>query len=219
MTRSRLIFLLIVGAAIIVVVAGVILDQAGTNDSNETTDLNSSEDKGPIEFTVAVSPLAEDWVKSAVQSFNGRRQQVGGRVIEIQLEVQDSLPIWSSPGAWSLVDHPLVWIPEMTAAVEYGNETGLQYSVLNPSIASTVMLWGAPADRAQAIQTQFNQLDWHSIQEASTTSQWDQMGGQAAWRFFKPGFAQPDRFTIGMAAVLVAAAEYHNQALLDSALL
>jgi hypothetical protein len=217
MNRSRLIFFLIVSAAIIVVLAGIIMGQAGSNDSNNSS--GSGQDKSPIAFTVAANPLLEDWISSAAQSFNGRRQQVGGRVIEVQVEVQDGLPVWSSGGVWSPADHPLVWIPEMTAAVEYANQTGLKFSIENPSLASTVMLWGAPSDRAQVIQTQFSQLDWNSVQQASTTP-WDQMGGQAAWgRFFKPGFAQPGRYTSGMAAVLIAAAEFHNQPLLTAALL
>jgi hypothetical protein len=221
MSRSRLMFLVIVGAALVVVLAGVLMDRLGQQDSDgDAGGANGSAGKGPIEITVAVSPLAVEWFEDAVQSYNGRRHQVDGRVVEIKLEIQDSLPIWSAPGKWTTVSHPLVWIPEMSAAVEYANEVGLRFSVLHPSLASTVMMWGAPADRAQAIERQYSGLNWDSIQQASTVSLWEEMGGQAEWgRFFKPGFAQPDRYTSGMAALLVAAAEFHNQAALDTSVL
>jgi hypothetical protein len=220
MSRSRVMFLVIVGAALVVVLAGVLMDRLGQQDSGgDAGGANGSANKGPIEITVAVSPLAAEWVEGAVQSYNGRRHQVDGRVVEITLEIQDSLPIWSAPGKWSMASHPLIWIPEMSAAVEYANEVGLRFSILHPSLASTVMMWGAPADRAQAIEHQFSGLNWDSIQQASTISRWEQMGGQAEWGFFKPGFAQPDRYTSGMAALLVAAAEFHNQVALDPSVL
>jgi hypothetical protein len=213
MNRSRLIFVVIVGVALVVVLAGVFRDQLGGQGGS--TGQNS--DKGPIEISVAVNPLAEAWVKSAVQSFNGQRQQVDGREITIALQVQDGLPIWTSPGQWSMANHPLVWIPEITQAVEFGNETGLKYSVLSASLASTVMMWGAPADRAQVLKNQYGALDWKSVQQATSTT-WDQIGGEAAWgRFIKPGFAQPDRYTSGMAAALVGVAEVEGKSIIDSA--
>jgi hypothetical protein len=167
---------------------------------------------------VAVSPLAREWVEGAVQSYNGQRHQVDGRVVEITLEVQDGLPIWSTPGKWSTVTHPLIWIPEISAAVGYANEVGLRFSVLHPSLVSTVMMWGAPADRAQVIASRYGGLDWSSVQQASTLS-WEEIGGSTEWGFFKPGFAQPDRYTSGMAALLVAAAGFHNQAALNTSML
>ena len=218
MSRSRLIFLVIVGAALVVVLAGVLMDQLGGQDSGQ--DSGGGTGKGPLEIRVAVSPLVKDWVESAVQAYNGQRRQVGGRVVEIQLEVQDSLPIWSTPGKWSAASHPLIWIPEMSAAVQYGNAVGLRFSTLQPSLASTVMMWGAPTDRAQVIERQYGDLSWASVQQASAVSSWVQIGGQADWgRFFKPGFAQPDRYTSGMAALLVAAAERQNSGALTAAAL
>lgn len=213
MNRSRLIFLVIVGVALVVVLAGVFSNQLGNQDGGP----GESSSNEPIEITVAVNPLAEEWVKSAVQSFNGQRKQVNGRVITITLQVQDGLPIWTSPGQWSMTNHPLVWIPEITQAVEYANETGLKYSVLQPSLASTVMMWGAPTDRAQVLENQYGALDWKSVQQACTTS-WEQIGGQVAWgRFVKPGFAQPDRYTSGMAAALVGVADYEGQSSISAA--
>lgn len=212
MNRSRLIFLVIVGLALAVVLVGVVMDRMGDSDSGGS---NQSENRGPIRFTVAVNPLAEKWIRSAAQSFNNQRRQVDGRVIEISLDVQDSLPLWSSPGQWSLANHPLVWIPEMSPAVEWANQTGLRYSVLQPSLASTVMLWGAPADRAVVIQNEYGGLNWMSVQQVSVDG-WGQTGVQAGWgRFPKPGFAQPDRYTSGLAAMLIAVAEFNQQAALD----
>jgi hypothetical protein len=217
MSRSRLIFLVIIGAALVVVLAGVLTDRLGGQSSSQ--DSSGGANTGTIEVRVAVSPLVKDWVDAAVQSYNGQRRRVSGRVVEVQLEVQDSLPIWSAPGKWSATSHPLVWIPEMAAAVQYGNEVGLRFSTLQPSIASTVMMWGAPADRAQVIEQQYGDLSWASIRQASAMSSWAQIGGQADWGFFKTGFAQPDRYTSGMAALLIAAAEQQNSGALTASAL
>ena len=221
MSRSRLMFLFIVGAALVFVLAGVLIDQLGNPSSNgDSGGTNGNADQGPIIVTAAVSPLVSDWIGDAVQTYNGQRRRVSGRVVEIRLEIQDGLPIWSAPGKWSTVNHPLIWIPEMSAAVQYGNEVGLHFSTLQPSLASTLMLWGAPADRASVIEREYEALSWTSVQQASSTSLWENMGGKAEWgRFFKPGFAQPDRYTSGMAALLVAAAEYQNQPTLTTAAL
>jgi hypothetical protein len=217
MSRSRLIFLVIVGAAFVVVLAGVLTDQLGGQSSGQ--DSGGGANTGTIDLNVAVSPLVKDWVDGAVQSYNGQRRRVSGRVVEIQLEVQDSLPIWSASGKWSVTSHPLVWIPEMAAAVQYSNEIGLRFSTLQPSLASTVMMWGAPADRAQVIERQYGELSWASVRQASAESAWEKIGGQADWGFFKTGFAQPSRYTSGMAALLIAAADQQNSGALTPAAL
>jgi hypothetical protein len=216
MSRSRLTFLVIVGAALAVVLAGVLTGQLGGNGAGKD---GGEANGGTIELRLAVSPLVKDWVDGAVQSYNGQRRRISGRVAEVQLEVQDSLPIWSAPGAWSVASHPLIWIPEMSAAVQYGNGVGLHFSTLQPSLVSTVMMWGAPADRAHVIERKYGDLTWASVRQASADSSWEQIGGQADWRFFKPGFAQPDRYTSGMAALLIAAAEQQNSGALTAAAL
>lgn len=209
MNRSRLIFFVIVGAAVVLVSAGIMADQLSTSDSSSKT--NDTQGSGAVTLTAAVSPLAEDWLEQAVQSYNRQQRRVDGQVVEIKLIVQDSVPIWTSPGQWSVANHPMIWVPEMGASVEYANQSGLKFSILNPSVASTVMLWGAPADRAQVLLDQYTALDWYAVQQASATSAWTDIGGQAEWRFFKPGFAQPDRYSSGLAAVLVATAEFSAQ--------
>ncbi len=219
MNRSRLAFIGIVGAALLVVVAGVVLDQLNGQTSDSPDGTPGGTDRGPIDITVAASPLVSNWIETAVQSYNGQRRQVNGRVVEITLSTQDSLPVWNTPGIWTNINHPTAWIPEATFAVEYVNDVGLQFSVLTPSIASTVMMWGAPTDRAQVLISDYGVLNWNAIQQASVST-WAAIGGQPDWgMFFKPGFAQPDRYTSGMAALLVAAAEFQQQAVLDAATL
>jgi hypothetical protein len=135
--------------------------------------------------------------------------------VEIRVETQDSLPIWNAAGQWSVISHPTIWIPEAAFSVEYANEVGLNFSILESSVASTVMVWGAPYDRAQIIVDKYGALNWKTIQQASAASSWAGIGGQSTWGAFKPGFAQPDRYTSGLIAFLIGAAEFHNQTALD----
>lgn len=220
MNRSRLVFLIIVGAALLLVGGGILLDQldqqsSSSGDSGE----GETNPATAISLTVAVSPVAADWIDEAAQAYNGERRRIDGRVVEIRVTRQDSLPVWNGPGVWSVRDHPVIWIPETRGAVDYANEIGMHFAVRQPSLASTVMMWGAPADRAQVLTGEFGTFDWTSVQQASSALSWDAIGGEADWGFFKPGFAQPDRYMIGAAALLIATAEFHGQPDLSAALL
>ena len=218
MNRSRLMFLLIVGAALLLVGGGILLDQL---DQSSSTDSGGGDapDTTAITLRVAVSPLGAGWIEAAAQAYNSERPRVNGRAVEVRVTRQDSLPVWDSPGTWSVLDHPAVWIPALAQSVEYANEVGMEFVVRQPSLASTVMLWGAPADRAQVLSAQFGQVNWAAVQQASAEAEWANIGGQADWRFVTPGFAQPDRYTSGIAALLIATAGFHGQAELDAALL
>jgi hypothetical protein len=219
MNRSRMAFVLIVGAAIVVVLGGLLANQLGQEDSKQTTDETPVSPQSS-RITIAVSPLVEDWIQEAAQAYNSQRRRVNGQLVELTVVVQDGLQVWTSAGVWTAANHPLLWIPEMGQAVEYANQNGLQFTLLDPSLASTVLAWGTTADRAQVLTQQFTTLDWNAVQQASVTSSWSALGGPAEWGpYFKPGFAPPDRYTSGMAALLVAAAEFHSQPLLDAAAL
>ncbi|MBN1680235.1 MAG: substrate-binding domain-containing protein [Anaerolineae bacterium] len=220
MNRSRLAFLLIVGAAVILVGAGVVLDQLdNSSTSTNSGDAEETNNTTAVTLTLAVSPVGADWIEAAGKTYNAERRRVNGRVVEIRVTQQDSLPVWNSPGAWSARDHPVIWIPEMAQAVTYAHEVGMDFSIRQPSLASTVMLWGAPSDRAQVLTGQFDTFNWTSVQQASAASLWEAIGGESDWRFFKPGFAQPDRYMSGVAALLIATAEFHGQPDLNAALL
>ena len=220
MNRSRMAFVVIVGAAIVVVLGGVLANQLGQEDSTQTTGNETPVSAQTNRITIAASPLAEDWIREAAQAYNSQRRRVNGQLVELTIVAQDSLPVWTSAGVWTAANHPLVWIPEMGQAVEYANQNGLLFTLLHPSLASTVLAWGTTADRALVLTQQFTTLDWHAVQQASATAEWSALGGPEEWgRFFKPGFAPPDRYTSGMAALLVAAAEFHSQPLLDAAAL
>ncbi len=218
MNRSRLVFVIIVGAALLLVGGGVLLDQLNSSDSNESTD-NGPADTGSnaVVLSVAVSPLAFDWIDHVAQTYNNAQHRVDGQRVTVSLTRQDSLPIWNTPGEWSVRDHPQVWIADSTRAVEYANEVGMSFAIQHASLASTVMVWGAPADRALALSTSYGQLDWHSVQQACVALQWSNSGGESGWGFVKPGFAQPGRYTSGLTALFIATAEFHQSAALSAA--
>ncbi len=217
MNRSRLIFLIIVGAALLLVGGGIILDRLDQQSSSDSG--GGADNTAPITLTVAVSPVGADWIEDAAKTYNAERRRVEGRMVEVRVTRQDSLPVWNGSGVWSVRDHPVVWIPEMAQSVTYANEIGMNFAIRQPSLASTVMLWGAPSDRAQVLETQSGQMNWSAVQRASAEAQWAGIGGQQDWGFVKPGFAQPDRYMSGVAALLIATAEFHTQADLSAALL
>jgi hypothetical protein len=108
----------------------------------------------------------------------------------------------------------VAWIPEAAFVTAYAAEAGLNYQPLTPSVASTTLVWGIFADRAAALSTLGDSIDWQTVQAAAAKESWQAVGGQASWGFIKPAFARPDQNMAGYAALLVAAAAYHQTATL-----
>jgi Bacterial extracellular solute-binding protein len=199
MARSRLIFLLIIGGAVLVVVLAQVLGRLPITP--EPTPLP------PLQIEVAVTPLAADWISAQATAFNSLKKQVEGQTVELRVTRIDGIEVWQSGGTWSSQRHPLLWVPEGSFALNYANEIGLRYEAIVPSLATTSLVWGIFSDRATVLG---QSIDWDVIQKAAVVGSWSGLGGDAGWGFVKPAFALPLKSSAGLSALVVAAATFHR---------
>lgn len=160
----------------------------------------------PLEFTVAVNPLAEDWLREAVTAFNNTEPVVNAtQRIRFNVVVMDDLSIWRDTQTLTLENHPAVWIPTATASVDYAD----RYSVLAPSLAQTPLVWGGYSSRVNiATREGALRLDWDTVQAVTINGRWQDMGGESSWGFPKLAFARADMTMSGLGSLFSAAASY-----------
>lgn len=167
----------------------------------------------PLEVTIAVDPLAREWVQQAVNSLNEPVVNATRRVKFTILTVDD-LDVWQQGQTqnWTTTNHPDAWLAASTLSAQYAQQNGLSLVNVQPSLARTVLVWGGYASRVAVVTANgANPLDWESVVAAADAVSWSNLpGGQADWRFIKLAFAQPSR-KIGGLAVLLSGAGAFNQ--------
>lgn len=204
MSRSRIVFLLIIAVAIGLVVAGQVIQRLPTPPTPTS--------RPPLAVEVAVNPLAYDWISEQATAFNKQNVQVEGQVIQVTVTARDSIDVWRG-SIWSSFSHPTAWIPEASFVLDYAADNGIKYETLTPSVASTALVWGIFADRAKALGPS---PDWDSIQQAAVKGSWKDLGGQESWGFVKLAFPLPQKSTQGFAVLLSAAASYSKKGQITS---
>lgn len=161
----------------------------------------------PVEFTVAVSPLAANWVREVVNSFNASEPLVNAtQRIQFNVEVIDDLPVWQGSQAWTPEQHPAAWIPASSASVGFFE----RYAALEPSLARTPLVWGGYSSRVSVVTNNGAvPLDWQAVQAAAEAESWSALpGGQANWGFVQLAFGRADQTFSGLSALFSAAATY-----------
>lgn len=201
MSRSRIIFLVIILAAILIVGGVQVIQRLPATPT--PTPLPA------LQVEVAVNPLAYDWVSEQAAKFNAQQPQAEGQPLQIQITQRDGIDVWQTGGLWTTANHPVAWIPEASFSLAYAADTGTRYETLTASVATTSLVWGVFADRAGHIVTP---VDWPSLQAATTKGSWSDLGGDSSWGFVKPAFAVPERSTAALSVLLSAAADFSKSA-------
>ncbi len=171
----------------------------------------------PIEITVVVNPLAEDWIRQAVNDFNESKPIVNGtQRVQVNLLVIGDMDVWENEPGWTPEDHPAAWIPSSAASVEYapGN-----FGVTRSSLARTLLVWGGYASRVDVLSQDGDALDWGTVAAAAQTESWDELGGEANWNYLKLAFALPDSSMSGLAVLFSGAAAFNETATLNQSLI
>ncbi len=200
MPRSRLIFLLIIGVAILFVVVVLSLQKLPPPPT--------ATPRPTLQVEISVNPLAYAWINEQATAFNAQQNQVEGQSFQILVTQQDSIDVWQTGSLWTAAKHPVAWVPESAFVFDYAAETGLRYDVVSPSLVSTSLIWGVFADRADALKRVGQTIDWESLQKAVDAGTWSSLGGQNNWGAVKAAFARPSKSTAGYAVLLAAAAAY-----------
>lgn len=162
----------------------------------------------PVEYTVAVDPLAVPWVEEAVKNLNATSPVVNGtQRIQFKVTPVDDLDAWKGQSIWTASNHPIVWIPASSMSVKYAQDNGLPVTSLSASLARTPLVWGGYVSRVDALTNNgAAPLDWPTVQAAAAKESWSAIGGQQDWQFIKIGFGQPGRKIGGLTALFTGAA-------------
>lgn len=170
----------------------------------------------PLEVTVAVNPLAERWVRGAVDRLNATDPVVAAtRRLHFNVTPVDDLAVWGDERRvnWTPENHPAVWIPAAAVSVDYAGNARLPFEVVADSAARTPLMWGGFASRVNVLTDEGAEaFDWPAVATAAEAESWAALGGSSGWGFVKLAFDRPDRAMSGFAVLLTGAAAFAESA-------
>lgn len=220
MNRTRVIFFVVVLVALAIVGVSFALQRFGGNIPNPTQE--------PLSVRVVSALPVEPWVQEAAQKFNAERHTQDGRLIVVAVTPMDSL---TAMGKWDRGEFnplPTVWIPDSRYQIELVNATykeklGRDMFLTDGEyrarpLATSLFSWGIYASRAKVLQNKFGRIDWQVIHDAAIAKGgWPELGGQAAWGYFKLVVPNPHKSAAGLLAMVAAAGEYHDKTSISTA--
>ncbi|MGD8793485.1 MAG: substrate-binding domain-containing protein [Anaerolineae bacterium] len=218
MKRTRIIFFVIIGLAVVIVVAGLILSQLNQGPDPIEPEVTS----GPLEvYVVSALPVA-DWVQEAARQFNDESHTLDGRQIHVTVTPMDGLTAKGRYERDEMEPFPTAWIPDSRYLVELVNAaykerlgrdvflTDGEYRA-RPLVIS-LLAWGIYDSRADVLEQRFGEISWQAIHEAAVApGGWSELGGQPEWGYFKLAISNPRKNISGLAAMVAAAGEYYDR--------
>lgn len=122
----------------------------------------------------------------------------------------------------ALEQFPVAWIPDSRYLVELANASykerlGRDVFLTDGEyrarpIAISLFAWGLYESRARVLERKFGEINWRTIHDAAVApGGWPELGGEAAWGFFKLVVPNPARNVGGLAAMIAAAGEYYGR--------
>lgn len=218
MNRTRLIFVGVIAVAIVIVAIGLISRATGATP-NPIAPAASTD---PIELRIVTALPIEQWVTEAANAYNGENRQLDGRRVKVTIIPMDGLTALNRFDSASFDVTPTAWIPDSRYLVELANAaykdrlgrdvflTDGEYRA--KPIALSLFAWGLYGTRAQALEAKFGTVDWKTIHDAAIAAGgWPELGGEAAWGFFKLVVPNPRKNVGGLAAMVAAAGEYYDK--------
>ncbi len=194
--KRAIVFISILSLAVVLVLGVLALKQF-----NLLGDLTLQ--RGPTAaIQVAVPPALFDWAQAAAQEYPR------GGVTVTAVRSLDVITAWANQSA---SERPQAWVPEAIWVAAIAQEQGLNFETLYPSLTTSDMVWGAFENRRAALIQADGALDWAAIHRAAASKGWSDLGGDETWGYFKLVLAPPGRSAEGLAALLAAAAAFHQQ--------
>ena len=236
MKRSRIVFLAIVGVAIVIV--GIALALRATNREQPLV----VTPKGPIQVRILTALPVEPWVRAAAEQFNREKHKLEGEVIQVEIVAMDGLTALGkydrnefgaldagadvenlTPEQQQALDRfPTAWIPDSRYLPELANAaykerlgrdvflTDGEYRA--KPVALSLSSWGIYQSRADVLDRTFGDVSWQTVHDAATAKGgWPELGGQDSWGFFKLVVPDPRKNVGGLTAMISAAGEYYDR--------
>ncbi len=211
MNRTRWVFVLIVGAALLVVAGAVLVPLLRNADGDDDQEVS----RETIEVRVYTALAVESWMRAAADQFNAQNPSLEGHPIRVTITPMDGLSAlskWDREEFFVLGDRdretltdadkkqlasfPTVWIPDSRYLVELVNATykeklGRDVFLTDGEyrarpIAISLLAWGIFESRTEVLEAAYGEISWQAIHDAAKAERgWPQIGEQA-------GLEQPD---------------------------
>ena len=218
MNRTRIIFFVIIGLAIVIVVGGLIWSQL--NNEPEPIELETSDEPLDVQV-VAALPVAE-WVQEAARRFNAQGLALEGRPIQVTVTPMDGLTAKNRYERDEMDPLPTAWIPDSRYLVElvnasYKERLGRDVFLTDGEyrarpLATSLMAWGIYDSRAEVLEERYGEISWQAIHDAAMApGGWGELGGENDWGYFKLAISNPRKNISGLQAMVAAAGEYFGK--------
>jgi Ca-activated chloride channel family protein len=220
MNRTRIIFFVIIGLAVVIVAGGLIWSQLATRDSEGTVEPEISGETVEV-HVVSALPVA-DWVQEAAHQFNAEQHTLEGQPIQVTVTPMDGLTAKGRYERDELDPLPTAWIPDSRYLVELVNAaykerlgrdvflTDGEYRA-RPLVIS-LLTWGIYDSRVDVLEEEYGEISWNTIHDAALApGGWGELGGQPDWGYFKLAISNPRKNISGLAAMVAAAGEYYGK--------
>ena len=236
MKRSRIVFLAIVGVAIVIVAVALAFRATNREQPLVVTP------KGPIQVRILTALPVEPWVRAAADRFNQENRRLEGEKIQVEVIATDGLTALGKfdrnefgalePGVdvanltpeqeQAVERFPTAWIPDSRylpelANAAYKERLGRDVFLTDGEyrarpLALSLAAWGIYQSRADVLGQKFGEVNWKIIHDAAATKGgWPELGGQPGWGFFKLVVPDPRKNVGGLTAMISAAGEYFGR--------
>lgn len=167
----------------------------------------------PLELTLTVNPMAQDWMMDAVTTFNQSDARLLDDVsITIVLNATpiEDMTVWRS-GAWNDNNRPDMWLASSSLSVGYA---GYPFTSEDSApLAKTPMIFVASTLAHNTITEDGTRpMDWDGIQSAALAGTWANFGANSLQGNVNIAFSPPDSTMNGL-MVLYGGQAYYNRAL------
>ncbi len=218
MNRTRIIFFVIIGLAVLIVAGGVIWSQL----NSEPAPLVPVASSDTLEVRVVCALPVADWVQEAANQFNAEKHTLEGREVHVTVTPMDGLTAKGRYERDEFDPLPTVWIPDSRYLVElvnasYKERVGRDVFLTDGEyrarpLVISLLAWGIYDSRAEVLQSQFGEISWQAIHDAAIApGGWAELGGQPDWGYFKLAISNPRKNISGLAAMVAAAGEYYGK--------
>ena len=123
MNRTRVVFFVIIGLAVIIVIAGIVISQVSrVAQSAEATPSPQVSDE-PIQVRIVCAIPVESWVSAAAKTFNAQNAVLDGHPIQVTIIPMDGLTAMGYYEREEMDPYPTAWIPDSRYLVDLVNAT------------------------------------------------------------------------------------------------
>jgi len=223
MSRTRIVFFVVVLAAVLIVAGSFLVRWLGQQEGVVTAPT-----KETLEVRIVCALPVEPWVREAARQFNAEKHTLEGQPIEVSVIPMDGLTAMGRYEREEMDPLPTAWIPDSRYLVElvnaaYKEKLGRDVFLTDGEyrarpIAVSLFSWGIYSSRAEVLRAKYGEIDWQAIHDAATTKGgWPELGGEAGWGYFKLVVPNPRKNVGGLAAMVAAAGEYYQKTNIDTA--